>query len=167
MGITKMNIGKAIDCLSLWFSYVAALAIVIMLLTMVFDAFTRKFIGSVPGAFETSKVLLVAIAYLPQGFVQLKRRHISVDIVQRRLPRKTQAIINGIGALFGSAFFALLTWLTLVEAWRSTVRREFWMSDMDYPIWQWRWLLPIGVAILAIQLLRTSGEEFRKVTRRD
>lgn len=162
-----MKLGKIIttiiDKLSLGLSAIAGIAIVVMMLTMLSDGVARKIFGSLPGAFETSKVLMVVIAFLPQAYTQLNRRHVSIDLFLNRIPPKRAYIFNAIGALLGAGFFGLLTWLTWREAWHSTVIREFWMAEINYPIWPFRWMLPIGIGLLAIQFLRTGIEEIERI----
>jgi TRAP-type C4-dicarboxylate transport system permease small subunit len=150
------------DRLSLALAVVASVTIMIMIVLMLSDGISRKAIGSIPGAYETSKMLILAITYLPQGYVQMRRRHISISFVIARLSKRAQAVLNGIAAFLGFGFFALLTWLTCQEAWISTLHREFWMADINYPVWPFRWLVPLGVGLLAAQFLETGITAFNQ-----
>lgn len=154
-----------VEKLSLWGAAIGAAATFSMMILMVADAVGRKIVGTVPGAYETSMGLLVVIIFLPQGYAQIKRAHVSVEIVTMRLSKKVQAILEGIGALLGVGVFGLITWLGFSKAWESTINQEFWYGIVDYPIWIFRWFVPLGAGILTIQLIFTAIDASRNAVR--
>ena len=170
MNRTK-NVGNvlslAIDRASLGLAVVGGAGALIQMITMLADGISRAIVGSIPGAFETSKVLMVVIAFLPQGFTEMRRRHIYIDLITRKMRRRPLAILTGVTSLLGGLFFGLVTVLTFKEAWLSTLTREYWIADFDYPIWQYRWVLAVGVAVLAAQMFRSTVEEFSKALARE
>ncbi len=160
------NVGNvlslAIDRASLGLAVVGGAGALIQMITMLADGIFRAIVGSIPGAFETSKVLMVVIAFLPQGFTEMRKRHIYIDLFTRKMRRRPLAILTGVTSLVGGLFFGLVTVLTFKEAWLSTLTWEYWIADFDYPIWPYRWVLAVGVGFLAAQMLRTMIEEFSK-----
>jgi TRAP-type C4-dicarboxylate transport system permease small subunit len=77
------RIALAIDRACLWLGVVAAISIVFMMLNMLSDGLSRQFFGSIPGSFETSKVLMVIYGSLPLGYTQMRRRHLYIDLCKR------------------------------------------------------------------------------------
>ena len=140
---------------------IASLALFAMMLAMFTDAMGRKFIGAVPGAFETCSALLVLVMFLSLASAQRHGRHIAIDVITRFMPRRVQDILCAIGALLGSASFFLLAWLSLAEAWRATQVDEVWSGIIDYPVWPFRWVVPVGSAALALQFLLTAVQRLR------
>jgi len=149
-------LGSAIDKLSRWFAAGAAMSIVLMMIVMLLDALGRKFVGTVPGAYETTVGLMALAMLLPQAYGQIHRAHIAVDVFSSRFPVKTRSIIMGISALIGAVIFGLLAWLGLVQAWESTLVGEMRVGVIFYPMWPWRWAIPLGAGLFALQLLKTA-----------
>ena len=160
-------LGLAIDRASMGLAVVGAAGALVQMITMLADGVSRAFFGSIPGAFETSKVLMVVIAFMPQGFTEMRKRHIYIDLITRKMRKRPLAILTGVTSLAGALFFGLVTVLTFKEAWLSTLTREYWIADFDYPIWQFRWVLAMGVALLAAQMFRAAFQEFSKALERE
>ena len=125
------------------------------------DAMGRKFIGAVPGAFETCSALLVLVMFLSLAYCERNGRHIAIDVITRFMPKKVQNILTGIGAVLGAVLFALLTWHSWFEAWHCTQVNEVWSGIIDYPVWPFRWVVPVGSAALVLQFLLTAVDKFR------
>lgn len=137
-----------------------------MMLLMVADAFSRKFVGSIPGGYNTTVGLLTLVLILPQGYAQMKRKHIVVDLMLDRFPPRAQALFGVIGAVLGIFVFGVLTWSGAVKAWEATLAGEEWMGATYYPAWPFRWTIPIGLGVLTLQLVVTAVEEFRNASGR-
>ncbi|MHB8867664.1 MAG: TRAP transporter small permease subunit [Thermoleophilia bacterium] len=161
-----MRAARVLDKVSRWLCAGACVAIAAMMIIMVADAFSRKFVGSIPGGYNTTVGLLTFVLFLPQGYAQMKRKHIVVDLVTERLSERTQAILRGIGAALGVGVFSVLTWAGAMKAWEATVAREEWMGATYYPAWPFRWTIPLGLGILTLQLIVTAFEEFKSVSGR-
>lgn len=161
-----MKAAQVLDKVSNWLCVGACAAIAVMMILMVADAFSRKLVGSIPGGYNTAVGLLTFVLFLPQGYAQMKRQHIVVDLIVERLSAKTQAVLRGIGAVMGISVFAVLTWAGALKAWEATLAGEEWMGAMYYPAWPFRWTIPLGLGVLTLQLIVTAIEEFKTAGRR-
>jgi TRAP-type C4-dicarboxylate transport system permease small subunit len=141
---------------------IAGIAISAMMLTMVGDGIGRKIVGSLPGGYETAVALMAAVMFLPQGYAHMYRAHISVDIFSRKLPPRPQAILQGIINIIGALIFGLLTWQGWATAWSATLAGEQWVSIVYYPVWPFRWMVPLGAGALTLQMLRVAIDSFTK-----
>jgi TRAP-type C4-dicarboxylate transport system permease small subunit len=154
---------KVVDKISYILAIIAAVAIVGMMITMLCDAIGRKIVGTVPIAFELTVGLLVVALMFPKAFGQIRRVHISIDLFSSRLSKKAQSILSGIGALLGVFVYGVLLWAGASRAWYCTKVGESWYSGiMDFPVWPFRWVIPIGAAALILQFILTAIDEFRK-----
>lgn len=145
-----------IDKMSQWMAAISCIAVVIMMLSMAADAIGRKIIGTVPGAYETTEGMLVVVCLAPLAYVQLYRSHIVVDILINRMSPKIQSYIAISSAILGFLLFALLTWIGFEKAWEATILGEKWYGIVEYPAWPFRWFIPLGTGLLALQLGRTA-----------
>jgi TRAP-type transport system small permease protein len=155
--------GLVIDTLSRWLAFLAGVSICIMMLLMTTDAFGRKLLGTVPGAYETSIGLLALVVLLPQGYTQLYRGHTKIDIISSHFSPRVQLILGGISSILGAVILGMLAWIGWDRALQATLNNEVWIGIIDYPAWPWRWAIPLGCAIITLQLLKTAFEDFKKV----
>jgi TRAP-type C4-dicarboxylate transport system permease small subunit len=135
---------------------IAGIALALTMLTMAADAIGRKVSGPLPGGYETSMALMVLVMLLPQAFAERKKAHISVDLVTQLLPTKARNLLQAIGALLGLGAFVLIACLGTEKAWLSTRVGESWPGIVNYPVWPFRWMVPLGSALLALQFLLTA-----------
>jgi TRAP-type C4-dicarboxylate transport system permease small subunit len=126
------------------------------------DALGRKTFGALPGALEFSEALMVPAVFLPLMFVQMKREHVFVGVVTMGLPVRYQAFLDGVAALVGVLIFSLLTWLGAVKALDSTSVWEYRVAIISVPIWPFRWIIPLGTALMVFQLILTAIHEFAR-----
>jgi TRAP-type mannitol/chloroaromatic compound transport system permease small subunit len=160
-----MKIRIAINKLSYWLCGVSCITIAIMMVLMVVDALSRKFIGSIPGGYYTTIALLTILLYFPQGFAQMHRAHITVDLVTSRLSNRKKNYLSIITTLLGIFVFSVLTWAGGVKAWEATLAKEMWMGAIFYPAWPFRWCIPIGLGVFTMQLIITAIDDFRAIIR--
>jgi TRAP-type C4-dicarboxylate transport system permease small subunit len=161
-----MKIKNILDRISLFLCGVSCVAIAIMMLLMVADAVSRKFVGSIPGGFYTTIAILTILLFLPQGYAQMIDAHISVDLVTSKLSDRKQNILRIISVVLAIFFFGVVTWAGGIKAWEATLAREEWMGAVFYPAWPWRWSIPIGLLIFTLQLIMTAIKEIKTLKER-
>jgi TRAP-type C4-dicarboxylate transport system permease small subunit len=157
------RIGTVIDTLSRWLAFVAGVSICVIMVLMTADAMSRKVIGTVVGAYETSIALLALVVLLPQGYTQLHRGHTQIDILSSHFPKKVQLILGGVASILGAIMLGLLAWLGWERALYETLSNEVWVGIIDYPAWPWRWAIPLGCGVITLQLLKTAIEDFKQL----
>ncbi len=155
-GGKKLTVEDVINKISLSLAYVGGVLLIIMMLAMIADAIGRKVIGSVPGALELSQGILAGILFLPQGYTELKRGHISVDIILRLLPERWQTALSFTSCLIAGSIFLFLTWLSFDKAIQSTLVREYSAGIINFPVWTTRWFIPVGSIALSLQFFLSA-----------
>jgi TRAP-type C4-dicarboxylate transport system permease small subunit len=143
---------------------IAAGALSLIMLVMAVDAIGRKVSGPLPGGYETSMALMVLVMFLPLAFGERRKANISVDLVVRLFPPKVRTLLEAIGAILGIAIFVLITWLGLGDARYSTLVGEYWPGIVSYPVWPFRWIVPIGSSVAALQFLFTAIDKLKSST---
>ena len=106
---------------------------------------------------------MVLVMFLPQAYAQMRGSHVSVDILTSRLSPRIEAILNAFGAFLGALVLGLLTYVSFDKAWESTMAREIIPGMTYYPMWPFRWFVPLGSGLLALQFLWTTVDRLSRV----
>lgn len=133
--------------------WAAALATTAMMLHVVADVAGRVlFHAPISGTAEiTQAYYMVALTFLPMAYVARTEGHIVVELFTRFLsPRKLRRL-----ELFTAAltviYCGVFAWMSGVSAWAETLKGERWQSAQGFTVvWPSRWLLPIGMGVLAL-----------------
>ncbi|MBN8925761.1 MAG: hypothetical protein BGO51_28245 [Rhodospirillales bacterium 69-11] len=95
---------------------------------------------------------MVATVFLPWGYVQLHKKHLTVELFTMKMPPRKRAVLEGIVSIVGAIYVGILVWLTAEHAMEQTMAGEIQDATFfDLPVWPSRWLLPVPA--LAMSLL--------------
>lgn len=130
-----------------------------LLVAMVLLAFTsvcaRIFLNqSVPDDILISELLMVAIVFLPLGYVQSVGAHLEVTVLTDHLSLKIQSMLKSLGLLLGISIFGLMAyvgWLNAYEDYQSGAYG--WSSTLYIPIWPAKMMIPLGLAWWCLRML--------------
>ena len=89
---------------------VAGFFIVAMIVLTCANIFLRLVWVPLSGTFELMGYFGAAATAFALGFTQLKRGHVSVDIVVQRFSKRTQRTLSSINAFVCMAFFTVVAW---------------------------------------------------------
>ena len=135
--------------------YVASVALFGMMMVTVADVIGRYFFASpIKGAWELTGFLLICAGPWAMAYCQLKKGHIRVDFIQKRLPEKVQAILTSFACLVGLAAFSAMCWRSiLLTQYYFTITRGNATDTLHIPIYPFALMLAIGAGMLALVLL--------------
>lgn len=163
-----MGLQKAIDLLSELLLLIAGFALVMMLLHVGADVLGKYvFNQPVPGTIHVvAWYYMVAVAFLPIAYVQIRREHLMVELFTMNLSRTARAWMDIFVALCGAVYSGLLAYLVLLDAMKATGRREYLdVSLFDLVVWPARWILPVSFALTALVFLLQLASDLRLVGR--
>lgn len=104
---------------------------------------------------ELAAYLLLFMGMMSLAYVLYHDRHVRVDFVFLRLPFKLQhtlrIITYSLALILFFSFLTKLGWDTWYEHFRGGERTVF--SILRTPIWWSSWLVPLGGALMCLQLL--------------
>ena len=134
----------------------ATLAIVLL---VTYDVGMRYFFNE-PQVFvdEVASFLEVLVVFGGAAYTYLAGGHVRVDLLTGRLRPGTRAWLRVLTLTLGVVFLAVVVWVTAqsaITAWRygrlSTV--------MLYPLWLPMAIIPAGLALLGLVMLRALGRQ--------
>ncbi|SEQ58929.1 TRAP transporter small permease subunit [Thalassovita taeanensis] len=152
----------AISLISKFLMLFAGVALVLMMTQVTVDVVGKFLLNQpVPMTLElVSNYYMVAVVFLPLAAVELIDGNIKVDLIYTHLPRVMKRSLDLVAYLFATFLF----WFLTTSTWNVAVKKyhvgEFIMGSYSVPIWQSRFLVPIGCALvcalLILKLLRTA-----------
>ncbi|MCJ7686703.1 MAG: TRAP transporter small permease [Desulfobacteraceae bacterium] len=137
---------------------IAGLFLMGMIFLTCSNIFLRVVWKPVSGTFELMGYFGAVLTAFALGYTQIKKGHISVDIVVLGFSQKTQDVLNAINNLICMAFFALAAWQIIrygTTLWRTGEVTET-LRIVYYPF---TYGVALGCAVLSLIFLT----EFLKV----
>ena len=130
-----------------------AIAVGLMMVQVTIHALAQFLFGyPIPGTvFFISNYYMVLVSFLCIGAVQLKNRHIDVDLVTNLLPPREKRILAAVAYLVTMVVFALLAWQSFLVAESRRAAGIFELEyDIKFIIWPSYYIVPIGAALMVI-----------------
>lgn len=155
----------AVDVLSRWSSWISGALTLVLLVMLVAEVAVREIVGrSLLGTIELSEVLLVLIVALGAAYAQKTGAHVSTDLVTSRFAPATAAAIRVGGMLVAAGFLFWTAWASAERGWEAFESGESRFGITSVPVWPARLVLPLGLALLAVQCLFTALDAWRRRT---
>jgi TRAP-type mannitol/chloroaromatic compound transport system permease small subunit len=135
-------------------SLLGAFVLLLILVTTIADVFASKVLGTpFPGATELvmSVMPITVCAFLLS--VQIQKRHISIDILIKRLTPLSQVILQLLIQPWVIFLFGLVTYLTIPMAIHSVSIAEHTGGSVGVPIYPAKVMIPLATGLVTIQLL--------------
>lgn len=143
------KINRFLNQILIW---VAGVFLVGMISLTCANIFLRLVWVPVKGVFELMGFFGAIITAFALGYTQIKKGHISVDVLVNRFSGKTKAILNAINYFICMIFFAVAGWQMVV--WASTLRRTGELTEtlriIYYPF---TYAVAFGCLVLALVLM--------------
>ena len=102
---------------------------------------------------EMSGYLLIGIVFLGLGYTQRKGKHIQITILTRNLSGRKRRIIEIATLLLALVFIGWFTFSTIAPVIQNYQVNATSLSIIATPLWIPWLLIPLGLAILAIELI--------------
>ena len=133
---------------------ISAAATFVMMCLVVANILGRYlFNAPVTGTLEFTESLLVLIIFLSLALTQYDGGHIRVTLLTRRLPRTWGRALNVFCMLAGAAFFAWCAYAAWRFAAQSYSFNEQEWGTVTFPLWPVKFIVFVGILMLAIQFL--------------
>jgi len=142
---------RSVSSITRNFNWVAATAIMAMMLLTCADVILRFFRHPIPGTYEMVGLLGTIVVSFSLAHTSVMRGHISVEFIVQKLPRRVQIVIDGINSLLGAALFGLITWQSISYASNLMHTGEVSMT-LQMPIFPFVYGISIGSGILCLVL---------------
>jgi len=149
------------------FSYaIVFLFLLVMMILVTTDIILRSFLGlNIGGAIEINEYLLVLIGFLGLAQTQANKGHIAVELIVDRFSSSRKYFFCQINNIVMILFCILFIYAGAKKAVSAFAAGESnWFGTHILPVWFIRWVVPISLALLLLQLLNDifqSGKNSR------
>lgn len=125
-----------------------------MILLITVQVISRRFMATpMVVADELSGYLLVITTFSALGYAQMHGDHIQVTLLTDRLSERTRNWLRVAWCVVGLPFIALLIWRTFDLVHDSFRTGSFSVSATNFLLWPFQAFIPIGFAVLFVQML--------------
>lgn len=116
------------------------------------NIFLRSVWVPIKGTFELVGYFTAVMMAFAQGYTQMRKGHIAVDIVVLRFSGRARKILDGINCLICTAFFALVSWE--IAKYASTLWRTGELTEtLQIIYYPFVYAVALGCAVLALVFL--------------
>lgn len=147
------------------FNWVAAAAVVAMMVLTCADVTLRLFRHPIPGTYEMVGLLGAIVVSFSLAHTSVMRGHIAVEFIVQKLPKRTQIIIDGINSLLGTTLFGVITWQSILYASNLMRTGEVSMT-LQMPIYPFVYGIAIGSGMLCLVLLIEFLQSIKRIVRK-
>jgi TRAP-type C4-dicarboxylate transport system permease small subunit len=133
---------------------ISAAATFVMMVLVVVNVLGRYLLNQpLTGTLEFTESLLVLIIFLSLALTQYDGGHIRVTLLTRRLPKRAARALTAGCMLVGAAFFTWCAYAAWVFAAQAYSFNEQEWGEVVFPLWPMKFVVFIGIALLALQFL--------------
>ncbi len=161
-----MKISDVAARLSKAVAAVGAAALVAMIVLITLQVLSRRVLATpLVVADELSGYLLVITTFSTLGYALLRGDHIQVTLLIDRVSDRLRGYLRVIWCLVALPFFALLFWRSFQLALDSFQSGLFSIAATDFVLWPFQAFIPLGFAVLFVQMLAELLDAIGRVRR--
>ena len=165
MNEDKDFLGNIIGKISQGGGWLVAIVTLVLVFAVTYHVSGRYLFGS-PTHWMIVVVPLgfVFAVYFGLGFAEKEDVHSQIGLVVDRFSAKWQSIISIITLVLSLLFVAALVWSSLLLVQTSYISGRVMVGMIQVPLWIPNLFVPIGCALLFLQLLVTLKKEFSSLS---
>ena len=153
--MTRVEIyDNSIRSIGNWLNWISSIALILMMSLTCLDVAMRYFFSSpIPGSFELTEFMMPVVITFGFAYCALEKGHVHVELVTSKLPRRTQAVMNGIACLVFFGLFLLITWQSWLRA-KGMMDSGQTSITLAIPVFPFVLAVALGSAALCLVVLR-------------
>ncbi|TFG93301.1 MAG: TRAP transporter small permease [Syntrophobacterales bacterium] len=158
-----LRLEKQIDNLSSAFTWLAAVAVLIMMLITCADVVLRFFRHPIPGTYEIVGLMGAVGVSFALAHTTVKKGHIMVEFLTRRMPEKVQFFVAAGGEMISAVLFGILALQSTIYALDLKRTGEVSLT-IEVPIYPFVFSIAIGCLLVCLVLLTDLYKSLKRAT---
>lgn len=156
------RLDRFINLLSYRFNWIAAGAIVAMMLLTSTDVVLRLFRHPIPGTYEIVGLLGAVVIAFSLAYTSIEKGHIAVEFLVQKFPRNVQLFITAINDLLSTFLFGLIAWQSILYA--SDLKQSGEVSlTLQAPIYPFIYGIAAGCGLLCFVLILEFLKSLKRI----
>lgn len=152
---------RVVQTISRLLSWFAGFAIIVMMVIIVVEVVARYgFNSTTGGSIEIGELLLALAVFASIAYGQQVGSHVSTSLLTDQLPPLVRTVVKLVGLTVVLVVVVWAVGATFERGMESFVSQEATFGIQSVPLWPGKLLLPVGLGLLAIELLITMLEVF-------
>jgi TRAP-type C4-dicarboxylate transport system permease small subunit len=133
-------------------NWVAAAAVLAMMMLTTLDVVLRFFKSSIPGTYEIIGLLGSLVTSFALGYTSVEKGHIAVEFLVSRFSPAAQALVAAVNAVFATVLFAFISWQSVIQGLNIMERGEVTLT-VQISIFPFVFGIAAGTALLCLVLV--------------
>lgn len=141
---------KVFNTISRWMGYFSAVFIIVLMLLVTADVCARYFVNSpIKGASELARHMMALIVFPALAWTAIEWKHIKVDFVMDKFPRRAQAITNVFILLLSLGVYVIITWRSFIISSGVTS----YITAVNIPHSPYYWVMSVGWVVFCLSIV--------------
>jgi TRAP-type C4-dicarboxylate transport system permease small subunit len=159
----KSFVSRFIGWLSELAGYASGVLILASMLIICYGVFLRYVLGvSTVWQTELAIYFLMFAAFVGGAYGLKHGDHVKIDVVVDRLPGRVRLFVNFVAVVLSLLFIAIIGVLSFDLWWEAVERGRRSSTAWNIPLAYPYFMLPLGMALMALQYLLIAAEILRK-----
>ena len=157
-----LRLEKQLDTFSNVFNWLAAGAILIMMLLTCADVLLRLFRHPIPGTYEIVSLMGTVGVSFALAYTTVQRGHIVVEFLTNRMSRKVRLIVEATGEFFSAVLFGILAWQGILYAMDLKQTGEVSLT-VEIPVYPFVFGIAIGCMLTCLVLATDFYKSLKRI----
>lgn len=155
---TVQLLDKTVCGISRVFNTIGLIMLMLLMFLIAVDVCLRYIFNSpIEGAYEAVEFMMAVVFCYSIAYTQRAKKHVSVDLITRRLNDRNKAIIESMVALISFTVIALMTWQSFIKAVEVMHAKETSAGGIAFfgqlPIYPFMFLTSAACLVFCLELL--------------
>jgi len=157
-----LRLEKQLDNLSSVFNWLAAGAIMGMMLLTCADVVLRLFRHPIPGTYEVVGLMGTVGVSFALAYTTAKKGHIMVEFLTNRMSKKVQFIVAAAGEFFSALLFGIIAWQSALYALDLKRTGEVSLT-IEMPVYPFVFSITIGCFLVCLILTADFYKSLKRI----
>ena len=146
-------IEKSINFIARWLNWLAALAVVAVMIIVCVNVLSRSIFGiPLKGTVDIVSLMGVLVIGGAIGHTQVLKGHVRITLFIDMLPKQARTIVTGLVDIAGMVLFGILSWQTILFALGTNENGEL-SEVLKIPIAPFAFVVSVGCISLTLVLM--------------
>lgn len=137
-----------------WVSAAVSTFMILLICANVFGRYLFK--KPLLGSLEIVELSIVIVVFCVVSYTELRRGHVTVDVITEKLPKHVQKILASVMRLISAAFYIVMAWQVGLLMYSRMSPMVKGTDLLVIPFWPFMLVMALGALLLSLKLLSNT-----------